>query len=109
MQEQKNTNPTTLSEALFFQELRRADEQVIKFHPIFVKYHSSLKNATNLFNQVSNKPSEANVTTLKSVIGNVALRFEELADWCEKRAQSWPDFVDSYELHKSQKKEKRAY
>lgn len=104
----KTPNSATLPEAVFFQELRKADEQVIKFHPLFVKYHSSLKNATNLFNQVSNKPSEANVTRLKSVIGNIALRFEELADWCEKRAQSWPDFVDSFEFYKESEERKKS-
>lgn len=84
----KMPKATTIAERTFFQELRKADEQVIKFHPIFLKYHSSMKNATTLFNQVSNHPSETNLMTLKSVISKLALHFEELADWCEKRAQS---------------------
>lgn len=105
----KISNSKTLPEKVFFQELRKADEQVIKFYPIFVKYHSLLKNATNLLYQVSNKPSEANVTKLKSVISNLALRFGELANWCEERAKSWPVFVDSYEVYKKLEERKKSW
>lgn len=104
----KLKKPTNLPEKIFFKELEKADKQVVKFYPIFKKYHASLKNARNLFNQVSNKPSDVNVKSLKNVIKNLSLNFEKLADWCEDRGKSWPDFVDSYELYKKSEERKKG-
>jgi hypothetical protein len=104
----KTKKPTNLAEKLFFEELENADRQVVSFHPIFKKYHASLRNARNLFNQVSNKPSDVNVQSLKNVIKNLSLNFEKLADWCDNRGDSWPDFVDSYELYKKSEEQKKG-
>lgn len=100
--------PTTFAEGLFFEKLREADQQVMNFHSVFLKLHSSMKNATNLFRQVSDKPSEVNIARLKSVTGRVASSFERLAVWCDERAKSWADFVDSHEFYKISEKRKES-
>jgi hypothetical protein len=96
------------AEKLYLEELRRADKQVVKFHPIFVKYHRSLRNATNLFKSISDRPSEANVMKLKPVIERIVLNFEELAKWSEERAKSWTNFVDSFELYRKSEEKKKS-
>lgn len=96
----KTKKPTNLAEEMFFKELKKADRQIVEFYPLFKKYHASLKNARNLFNQVSDKPSDVNVRSLKTVTKKLVLNFEKLADWCEERGNTWPDFVDSYEMFK---------
>lgn len=98
------------AEKLYLDELKKADKQVVDFHPIFVRYHKLLKTATNLFSGISDNPSEARVMSLKPVMKNLAATFEELAKWCEERAKSWTDFVDNAEIYrKSQEKKKNLF
>jgi len=105
----RRPHSTNVSERFFYQQLRKADEQVIRFYPIFLKYHRSMKNACNLFNQISERPSEKNVMALKSVTHNLALRYQDLAAWCEERAMTWPGFVDAVELHRMAEDRKKTF
>jgi hypothetical protein len=98
----------SLAEKLYFQELKKADNQVVRFYPILIKYNNLLKNASNLFYGISDKPSEEKVQALKIVMGSLAQNFEELAKWCEERAKSWGDFVDSFELYKKSEERKKG-
>jgi hypothetical protein len=98
----------SLAEKLYLEQLKKADEQVVRFYPIFMRHHNLLKNATNLFSGISDRPSEAKVLNLKLVINSLSLNFEELAKWCEERARSWTRFVDSFELYKKSDERKKS-
>jgi len=103
--DRKIPNSKKPAERLYLEQLKKADKQVVDFYRDFVRYHKLLKTATNLFSGISHNPSEANVMSLKPVMKNLAVKFEELAKWCEERARSWVDFVDSVEIY--QKSEER--
>jgi len=96
-------------EKLYLEQLKKADKQVVEFYPTFMRHHKLLKNATNLFSTISDKPSETKVLRLKSVMENLALNFQELSKWCEERARSWPTFVDSFEIYKESQKKKKSF
>lgn len=105
-------NRTTLkakepAEKLYFEQLRKADKQVIEYYPILVHYHDLLKSAKSLFIDISNKPSEAKVLKLKPILGKLAIDFKELSKWCDDRAKSWPSFVDATELYKAYREKKK--
>jgi len=98
----------SVAEEVFFERLKKADQQIVRFYPIFERYHKLLKNATNLFYGISDRPSEGNVMKMKSVMDSLASNFEEQAKWCEERAESWTDFMDSFELYKKAEERKKS-
>ncbi|MCJ7635424.1 hypothetical protein MUP77_23920 [Candidatus Bathyarchaeota archaeon] len=104
----KTPRAKNVAEKLFFERLKEADQQIVRFYPIFEKYHKLLKNATNLFHGISDRPSEGNMKNLKSVMDSLALSFDEQAKWCEERAESWTDFIDSFELYKKSEDRKKS-
>jgi hypothetical protein len=98
----------SLPEKLYFEQLKKADNQVVRFYPIFKRYHNLLKNARMLFSDISDRPSEAKAHKMRTVTGSLAENFEEMAKWCEERAKSWEDFVDSSELYKQSEERKKG-
>jgi hypothetical protein len=98
----------SLSEKVYFEQLKKADDQVVRFYPIFARYHGLLKSASILFGGISDRPSEARVQNLKIVTSSLAQNFEDMAKWCEERAKSWADFVDSSELYKRSEERKKG-
>ncbi|MGA2309386.1 MAG: hypothetical protein ABSG57_07555 [Candidatus Bathyarchaeia archaeon] len=97
-----------VAEELFFEQLKKADQQIVRFYPMFERYDKLLNNATNLFHGISDKPSEGKMKNLKSVMDSLAFNFDELAKWCEERAESWTDFMDSSELYKKSEERKKS-
>jgi len=98
----------SLVEKLYLEQLKKADEQVVRFHAIFIRHHDLLKKATTLFGGISNRPSEAKILNMKSLMDSLALSFEALAKWNRERARSWTDFVDSYELYQTSEERKKG-
>jgi len=96
-------------EKLYFDQLRKADKQVIEFYPIFLRHHTLLKSAKELFSDVSEKPSEQKIIRTRNVVEKLGQNFGELSRWCENRAKSWPDFVDSAELNKEYEEKKKSF
>lgn len=50
------------------EQLKKADNQIIEFFPIFSRYHALLKQAKSLFIDISEKPSEEKILRLRKVI-----------------------------------------
>jgi hypothetical protein len=96
------------AEKLYLEQLNKADEQVIRFHAVFMRYHNLLRNAANLFSGISDRPSETKVLSMELVTDSLGRSFEELAKWCEKRAKSWPNFMDSFEQFKKSKEAEKG-
>ncbi len=95
-------------EQLYLEQLKKADKQVLEYQPIIERNHSLVRNAENFFYGISENPSETKVLHMKQIMTRLSSNFQELAEWCSRRAKSWPDFVDSKELYDEYKNKKKS-
>jgi hypothetical protein len=96
------------TEQMFYTLLRLADKQVIEHHSIFKKHLALLKNAEQLFKEISDKPTETKVLQFRVIIQKLANSSQDLSEWCEKRAKTWLPFVESAEFYKSHRDNKKG-
>jgi len=101
-------NPKTLIEEGYIKQLKIADQQNIKLFDIFKKINKLVQNIGGNFRTVSEKPSERSSIHLKEQAERLQDIQIEMANWCEERARSWPNFVDFSAAYRVAQQERRS-
>ena len=91
---------------IYFEKLKEADTQVLSHWEMLKEHVPTLKLLGKLFVAMSDNPSDTNARQLGATAGRVKLQVRNIAEWCDKRAGTWPDFVDAFTSYRTIQEEK---
>jgi hypothetical protein len=93
-------------EKLYIKKLSEANTQVYNQVSILEKQTKVAKALIATFSGISDYPSDVNITKLHSLALRFKSTLDEMAEWCEHRATTWPDFVDVVSAYEQRAEDK---
>ncbi len=96
-------------EQVYFERLKVADSQAIAELGTMERQNRVVHNLVGSFRQVSDHPpTDRGLYRARDAAVKLKESFQEMSDWCEKRANTWPDFVDAHTICRINQEEKKS-